>query len=723
MTNRAFQKRIKDAITDPNLQTALDRATSTYWLNREEVFAGLDFECLRTELRSCKDSALDHIPELFDRFKSEAEGIGAKVYQASGGEEVSRIVLDIARAHNVKNIVKSKSMVTEEIELNKHLIAEGLHVTETDLGEWILQLNDERPSHVTMPAMHKTREQVAEIFSRTHDGEDVPTDIPALVEFARKHIRQAFLDADMGISGANIAIADTGTLVIVSNEGNARLVTSLPEVHVAILTYEKLMPSLDDATAVLKLLSKSGTGQKMTSYVSFISGPSRTSDIEKTLTIGVHGPKEVHIIFVDNGRMALLNDPEFREALCCIKCGACMTVCPVYRSVGGHVFGNKYFGGIGAVLESFIGGLDSAEDIADICTTCGRCTTYCPSKIDIPRMVLALRHKISGTKAQPLVQRAILQGLLGRPDIFDTAMNLARKTQAVWQPLKRLPIPWMSGLKHAPDLADKPFHERVRKINRPLDVRRGTVAFYPGCVIEHVYPEIGESVVHTLTTLGWEVRLPEGQGCCGFPALIKGDEDTACKLAHHNVCIADFGDVDYIITACPTCQTALKDEFVRLLGSDSPDARAAEEMSKKVHLYSDFMTNLLGVDLSEFVSKERRGMVTYHDPCHARHGQGITEGPRALLQIAGCEVVEMAQPDTCCGFAGSYSLSHPDISGEIAGRKIANILATGAPIVATDCPGCLIQLRARLSEAGSDVKAMHTAEIIWQGISETSTSH
>ncbi|HEY3298974.1 MAG TPA: lactate utilization protein B, partial [Armatimonadota bacterium] len=418
MGSRKQRGRVRNAVDNPNLQTALERATTAYYSNRTEVFEGLDFEQMRTSLRACKESALDRIPELFEQFKREAERVGATVHTADGADDVSGIVLEIARAHDARKIIKAKSMVTEELDLNQRLISAGMDVVETDLGEWILQLCGERPSNLTMPAMHKTREEVAAILSK-EIGEEIPPDIPFMVNVARKRLRQAFIDADMGISGANIAIADTGTLVIVSNEGNARLVTSLPDVHVAILSYEKLVPSLDEASSILKLLSKSGTGQKMTSYVSFITGPSRTSDIEKTLTIGCHGPKEVHIIFVDNGRLELLKDTVFREALCCIKCGACLSMCPVYRTVGGHVFGHRYFGGIGAILESFIGSLDDAREISDICTACGRCKTYCPCKIDIPRMILSLRGKISKENGQPLLKRAILQGLLGHPDIFD----------------------------------------------------------------------------------------------------------------------------------------------------------------------------------------------------------------------------------------------------------------------------------------------------------------
>ena len=710
---RSFRKRIKDAVNDPNLKLALDRAAAAYSEAREDAFEGLDFEELRTHLRACKEASITRIPELFEQFRREAERIGVQVHQAANAEEANRIVFQLAAERNVQKIVKAKSMLSEEIELNRHLEAGGLEVIETDLGEWICQLAGERPSHFTAPAVHKTREEIAELFSGV-TGEEIAADIPTLVEVARRQIRRAFLEADMGITGANIAIADTGTLVIVSNEGNARLVSALPETHVALVGYEKLVPSIDEATAVIKLLSKCGTGQKMTSYVSFITGPSRTSDIEKTLTLGCHGPREVHVVFVDNGRLALLNDPEFQEALYCIKCGACLSVCPVYRSVGGHVFGHTYVGGIGAILAAFHAGLADAEDIINICSTCRRCVTHCPVKIDIPRMIVGLRRKLLEARGQPWFQRLILRNLLSKPERFDAAVRLGRALMPKGKAIENLPFP-LSGLtsfRNLPALAEKSLHERIPPVTEPQGAKKGVLAFYPGCVIEYVYPEIGEAVVQVLAKLGWEVRLPEGQGCCGIPALVKGDAETARTLAEHNVNIEDFQSADYVITACPTCAMALKEEFVRLLGPDSPDAEAAARLADKVRDFSQFLVDTARVTADDLGAPGSGEKVTYHDPCHARHGLGISDEPRKLLRLAGYEVIETADSDACCGFAGSYSLSYPEISESILKRRLESILCTGASIVASDCPGCLLQLRGGLAKSGAPMRAVHTAELL-----------
>ncbi|MHB1457737.1 MAG: L-lactate dehydrogenase (quinone) large subunit LdhH [Armatimonadota bacterium] len=707
--SKTFKKRIKEAVENPTLKTALDRAESAYSKAREEAFEGIDFERLRCDLRTRKDAALADIPALFARFKSEAERVGTVVHQAANAEEARQIVLKLAQERGVKNVVKSKSMLTEEIELNPALIKAGMSVVETDLGEWICQLAGEKPSHFTAPAIHKTREQIAELFEKA-TGKPVESDIPSLVGVARREIRQAFIDADMGISGANIAIAETGTIVIVSNEGNARLVTSLPDIHVALVGYEKLMPSIDDAAAVIKLLSKSGTGQKMTSYVSFITGPSRTSDIEKTLTLGCHGPKEVHIIFVDNGRFTMLNDPDFRDALCCVKCGACLAVCPVYRSVGGHVFGYTYVGGIGAILAAFHAGLDEAEDIINICAACRRCTTYCPSNIQVPDIIARLRRKLVESHGQPMFQKLLLRYLLGNPALFDKALNMGSKAQPFLDIAKSFPVPILSSLKDLPPLAKISMRSILPEVIPAKIEKKGTVAVFPGCAVDYIRPDVGVAAVDALASAGWEVRFPRNQGCCGMPALMKGDEATARSLSEHNLAVDDFRSADYIITFCPTCTMALKNDLPRLIGSDSPDHAAAMEISGKVRDFTCFMLDTMNEPDCNLRMTNLGLKAAYHDSCHGKHGLGIVQEPKDLLGLCGCDITEL--PESCCGFAGTFSASFPEVSDSIFKRRYEGLAASGASAVITNCPGCMIQLASRLEAMGSKMTVLHVAEVI-----------
>lgn len=704
----AHRRQVRQALNDQYLQTALHRAESAYRKARAEAMEGFDLAASQREVRALKERSIADMEGLFTRFREEAEKVGAVVHEAAGGEEVADIVRRIAEERGAKLVAKSKSMLTEEIELNRRLEESGLRVVETDLGEWIIQLAGEKPSHFTAPALHKTREQIAELFSG-HSGENLNSDVQGLVEFARRELRQAFIDADIGISGANIAIAETGGIVIVANEGNDRLVTTLPPVHIAVVGYEKLVPSLDDAAAILKVLSKSGTGQKQTAYVSFITGPSRTADIEKTLTLGAHGPKELHIIFVDAGRKAMAADEECREALYCIKCGACLGMCPVYRSIGGHAFGNAYMGGIGAVVTAFHRNLDSAEDTIELCTGCGYCKSICPSRIDIPRMMLALRKRLADAYGVPTTGKVPLAALR-HPGFFQSALRTARRFQ---QPfvgedgmVRELPV--VSGLmggKRMPGLAQRFLREILPE--RAEGIRGMTVSLYAGCMLDFIYPEIGESIWSVLGAEGVTAVFPHAQGCCGAPALYLGDHDTARTLAAINIDALAQSSPDYVVTGCPTCAIVLKEHFPALLkGTSWQDSAGA--LAGRVMDFSQFAAQVLNMD----VSRAAAGAATVHDPCHQVRGLGTSGCTRQLLRRSGLSVVEMEDSDECCGFAGTYSLKQPGVSASILKRKIDHIEETGAHVVVTDCPGCIMQIRGGLARRGSAVRVYHSAEIL-----------
>ena len=719
MSKRSVRKKAAKATKDEFLQLALERAETAYLKARAEAMEGFDLPAAQDQVRKIKEDCIAALPELIARFKEEAERLGVVVYEARTAEDANRYVAELAKARGVKLVVKSKSMLTEEIELNPHLEKEAIRVVETDLGEWIVQLAHEKPSHFTVPAAHKTREQVAELLSKEM-GEHLEPDIPNLVKAARRFLRQAFIEADMGVSGANIAIADTGTLVIVTNEGNGRLVTTLPPIHVAIVGYEKLVRNLDDATAILKILARSGTGQKMTAYVSFISGPSRTTDIEKTLTLGVHGPGEVHIVFVDNGRMAMRDDPLVREALYCIKCGACLNMCPVYRTIGGHVFGNAYVGGIGAVVTAYHRSPAEAADTLSLCAGCRRCAEICPTRVNVPDAVLGLRGR-QGPGALPHLAMSWMLLNKGRLDFVVRLARAAQKPLLDEDQMMRhsAVMPSLTDFRNLPAIPEKSLRDRLPDITQPKGGRRavGRVALYAGCLVDLLYPEIGESAVEALSQCGYEVVFPKSQMCCGAPALYAGDPGLAAELASRNVKVLEEADCDYVITLCPTCGTALQRRFVELLeaGNDQPGADAARRLSQKVFDFSQFARDVIGLSESEFLADGTPGAVTYHDPCHLRRSMNVSRQPRELIQAGGYELIEMADSDVCCGFAGSYSFSYPEISGGILERKIANIrsaVEAGATVLATDCPGCILQLRGGLDKEGVGMRVCHTAQLV-----------
>src|SRR5690348_3533185 len=345
---------------------------------RNVAFESFDFEKGRAELKRRRQANLDRLPELLELFTQRLSAVGGVVHFANDAAEAREIVGQICfragadlPAGKRMVVTKSKSMATEEIELNKYLESLGMEVVETDLGERMVQLTHTHPSHLIAPAIHLTKEDAAKVFGTE------PT-IEAIQLHARESLRQKFIDATVGISGANIAIAETGTIVIVSNEGNVDLTTTLPPVHIALFGIDKLVASLDDAVAMLRMLPRSGTGQLITNYVNWITGPSRSADIEQSLTIGVHGPSEMHCVILDNGRGEMLADPMFRDAMTCIRCGACSNACPPFMAVSGHQFGHIYNGPIGLVLTPFHHGLEEADLPNTLCVQCNACQEICP---------------------------------------------------------------------------------------------------------------------------------------------------------------------------------------------------------------------------------------------------------------------------------------------------------------------------------------------------------
>ena len=385
---------------------------------RDRAFESFDFEQGRADLKQRRMANLDRLPELAQEFKERLEAVGGKVHFAKDAAAARDIIAQICwNAGSTRGtgdrivVTKVKSMATEEIELNPYLEALGMEVVETDLGERMVQLTHTRPSHLIAPAIHLTKEDAARVFGTE------PT-IEAIQLHARESLRQKFISATVGISGANMAIAETGTIVLVTNEGNADLTTTLPPVHIALFGMDKVVATLDDAVAVLRMLPRSGTGQVMTSYVNWITGPSRSADIEQSLTIGVHGPREMHCVIIDNGREEMRADPDFREALTCIRCGACSNACPPFMAVGGHQFGHIYTGPIGLVVTPFHDGVSAADLPNSLCTQCNACQEICPVDIALPRQIL--EHRRKGRKS--LRKRALL-GVWERPGLADRLVS------------------------------------------------------------------------------------------------------------------------------------------------------------------------------------------------------------------------------------------------------------------------------------------------------------
>jgi L-lactate dehydrogenase complex protein LldF len=472
-TSHSFPANARAGLADPVLQTALGLARTGFPQRRQEAIARLpEFEELRDEGRAIKDHVLAYLDFYLERYEQNVTASGGRVHWARNAEEARAAILDICRAANATIVTKGKSMVAEEIALNDHLEANGITPVETDLGEYIIQLRHEPPSHIIAPAIHLMKEQVADAFRAAHtelDPARTLTDPRALCDEARTVLRPRFLAADVGITGANFLVAETGSSIIVTNEGNGDLTQILPRVHIVITGIEKIVPTLEDAATLLRLLARSATGQEFSSYTTLSTGPRRAGDLD--------GPEEYHVVLLDNGRSALLGG-EFQDMLRCLRCAACLNHCPVYAAVGGHAYGWVYPGPMGAVLTPALVGVHEAGHLPNASTFCGRCESVCPVKIPLPKIMRHWREREFAQRLSPPVYRTGLRlwaWVARQPPLYHALAGIASRVLG-WAGLYRgrfrsLPLAqgW-TAVRDLPAPQGRSFHslwaEQQRRIGK-----------------------------------------------------------------------------------------------------------------------------------------------------------------------------------------------------------------------------------------------------------------
>jgi L-lactate dehydrogenase complex protein LldF len=399
-TSHAFKDNAHDALGNAHLQSALDKMRAGFPQRRLDAIGKLpEFEDLREQGREIKNHVLENLDWYLERYERNVIAAGGHVHWARTPEEARQIILDLCRKLGAKTVTKGKTMIAEEIALNDFLEENGVIPIETDLGEYIIQLRHEPPSHIIAPAIHLTKGQVEETFREVHTNLDPARNLEeprSLVAEARTMLREKFLKADVGVTGANFLIAETGSSIIVTNEGNGDLTQLLPKAHIVLASLEKIVPTLEDAAALLRLLARSATGQDMSVYTTVSTGPRRAEDPD--------GPGEYHVVLLDNGRSGMLGT-EFQEMLRCIRCGACMNHCPVYGAVGGHAYGWVYPGPMGAVLTPSLIGIENAKHLPNASTFCGKCESVCPMKIPLPKMMRHYREREWQKRLAPATQR------------------------------------------------------------------------------------------------------------------------------------------------------------------------------------------------------------------------------------------------------------------------------------------------------------------------------
>jgi iron-sulfur cluster protein len=708
---KGYKKEVNDALQNEFLRTAMDNFAVAYRTGRANAFAGMDIETLVSGIAEAKDYAIGHMDELFEQFKVNAEKTGVHVHLAKTAQEANEIISRIAHDNHVKKIIKSKSMTAEETLLNHHLEADGYDVIETDLGEWIIQLRGEGPSHMVMPAIHLSRYQVADLFTDV-TGKKQDSEIERLVKVARRELRQKFIEADMGISGANFALADTGTIGLTTNEGNARLVTTLPKVHVALVGLDKLIPSLHDALRINRILPRNATGQGLTSYVTWITGPNVCASAPENT-------KVMHIVFLDNGRRALSKDQVFSQVLRCVRCGACANVCPVYRMVGGHKYGHIYIGAIGLIITYFFHGRDKAKNLVQNCINCGACKAVCAAGIDLPRLIKEVHARIQDEEGHPITS-ILLSKVLSSRKLFHTLLRSARIAQKPVtddsQYLRHLPFIFAKdhNFRALPAITDKPFRDQWPQLKPKVTNPKYRVALFSGCVQDFVYPEQLIAAVKILADHKVAVEFPMDQSCCGLPVEMMGEKKATREVARRNINAMLSKSFDFIITLCASCASHLKVGYEKLFEHDLSLIDQVRSFTEKVYPFSSFLNDVLKIKADAFQHSGKK--TTYHAPCHLCRGLGISEAPHALIENSGLKFCPAVEEETCCGFGGTYSSKFPNISAQILARKLDDFNKTGADLLVTECPGCVMQLKGGVKKRGDHLNVMHIAEALGENL-------
>ena len=699
-----------------------------------------DYESLKDEARAIKEDAIERLPDLIDQVRETVEANGGTVYIADDAEDANQYITELtAERRDADRLVKSKSMTSEEIEVNEALAEAGVDVVETDLGEWVLQVADEAPSHIVAPAIHKSREAIAELFAERFDPEDPPETAEELTMFARERLGELVEDADVGMTGANFIAADSGTLLLVTSEGNARKTVTATDTHVAVAGVEKLVPTVEDFSPFVELIGRSGTGQDVTSYISTLTPPvdSPVPDFEAdadALADGSAEDRDFHLVLIDNGRMSMRDDEELKETLYCIRCSACSNACGNFQSVGGHAFGGEtYSGGIATGWEAGIEGLDTAAEFNDLCTGCSRCVPACPVGIDIPWINTVVRDRVNRGEVKSRQTDWVFEELV--PDEEPAGLDLGTRFVGNYETVAKL------GSLTAPlsnKLADvgplRALTERVTGIDRrrdlpafasetlvdwfegrggaavPVEEAERTAVLYPDTATNYVDVERGKAAVRALEALGVHLRIPEVSGS-GRPPLSQGmiasatakAEDVYAGLVTH----VDAGRDVVVIE--PSDLAMFRSEYERLLPESSFERLADASYDVMEYLFGlienggdPAALRAPAAGTGPVASGDR---IAYHPHCQART-IGVGEHATAVMERLGYDV--RVSDTECCGMAGSfgYKTDYYELSMDVGEPIEAQFGDTDRTVVASGT-SCGEQLDALLGSA-----PMHPVELV-----------
>ena len=693
-----------------------------------------DYEELKAEARSIKEDAIARLPELIESVTEQVEANGGEVYLADDAADANRYVREVVAERDAERVVKSKSMTSEELEVNAALDADGVDVVETDLGEWVLQLADEAPSHIVAPAIHKSREAIAELFAERFDPDDPPETATELTRFARRRLGELIEDADVGITGANFIAADSGTLLLVTSEGNARKTVTATDTHVAVAGVEKLVPTVEEFAPFVELIGRSGTGQDITSYISTLTPPVDSPvpafDADEEPVAGADD-RAFHLVLVDNGRMAMRDDEDLKETLYCVRCSACANACGNFQSVGGHAFGGEtYSGGIATGWEAGVEGLDVAAEFNDLCTGCSRCVPACPVGIDIPWINTVVRDRINRGETDPSRLDWAFEELV--PDEEPGGLDLRTRLVGNYETLAK----W--GSRTAPvanRLAEfgpvRAAAERIAGIDRRrelptfaresfvewFDARGGAAVdpataareavVYPDTATNYADVERGKAAVRALEALDVHVRVPDLPGS-GRPPLSQGMVATA-EAAAHDVYAGVATHIDAgrdVVVIEPSDLAMFRREYEKLIPEASHERLADASYDVMEYLYG-LIENGGDPEALRSPTEGAAGAsgVAYHPHCQARTIE-VGEHATAVLEALGYDV--RVSETECCGMAGSfgYKTDYYEVSMDVGEPLREQFGGTDRTVVAAGT-SCGEQLDALLERPAS-----HPVELV-----------
>jgi L-lactate dehydrogenase complex protein LldF len=679
-------KKIDAALEDRSKSNALlrcmKRGRDSRARSLETLPGGAAF---RDDVKRVKARCIEDLPRLQAKFVENARRRGVTVYEAKTAADVIRYCLDLARARGAKVLAKSKSLTTEEVELNQPLIDAGIEVVETDLGELIIQLAHEKPYHLVFPSVHKMAPDVAKIFAKA-TGEAVASDIPSLMKVVQKYLRPIFLNAEIGMTGANIGVAETGAICIETNEGNGRLVSSIGDCHVCIMGAEKIVETIEEAMLMILAHPVSASGQLPTTYVTWMHGRNPLGEGQG------RKPRESHLIIMDNGRLAMRDDPQMREALYCIRCGACMNVCPTYGIVGGHTFGHIYPGPMGICWTAGVHGLEKAADFAPLCISCGLCKEICPAQIDMPHMIAEIKHRDARKNGHRRSHRVMMAA--------DKAARLGSLTAPLAnralsnRPLRKImeKTLHLSMDRNLPPFAATSFMRRFKN-HRP----RVTHPTRRAVLFLDVYanfndPGLGMAAVRELEALGCQVAVPR-QRAAGYPFIAYGDMDRARGTARYNVSkLAPYAARGFDVVGIePTATYCLKASYPKLLN----DAARACELADHTYALFAYLIKLEDETGHTPASGSLAGMkFGFHCACHQRP-MGSGAAAMEWLRRRGAQVT-LIETGTCCGMGGTFGLKSGPLGHKLSaavGEPLFELFkAADIDAIVTESSVCKIQL-------------------------------